>query len=236
MKKELVLFDLDGTLLPMDIAEFIHYYFRYLTKYMEPHGYDPASLKEWFWKGTGAMMQNDGSMTNETLFWNVFEKLAQKDVKKDYEIFDQFYRTEFGKIKEMCKPNPVMKEVVDVLKEKGYRLAIATNPLFPKVATAQRIEWAGFDLSTFELFSTYEDYSYCKPNPNYYKEVLQKLNVEGKDVLMIGNDAVEDLAAKQLGMEVYLVTDCLLHEEGIDYQKELHGTSQELLEWVKKEC
>ena len=54
-------------------------------------------------------------------------------------------------------------------------MVAATNPLFPKVATMNRLRWAGFDPEDFALFTTYEHYHYCKPNPAYYTEVLASL-------------------------------------------------------------
>ena len=60
-----VLFDLDGTLLPMDQDEFIKTYMSRLAKYMAPYVYDPDLLLKGLWMGTGAMVKNDGRKTNE---------------------------------------------------------------------------------------------------------------------------------------------------------------------------
>ena len=70
-----VLFDLDGTLLPMDQDEFIKAYMGRLAKYMMPYGYDPEKLVKGLWMGTGAMVKNDGSVNNFSRFWEVFEKI-----------------------------------------------------------------------------------------------------------------------------------------------------------------
>ena len=44
MKLKAVLFDLDGTLLPMDLGKFLEAYFALLSKRLVPHGYDPIKL------------------------------------------------------------------------------------------------------------------------------------------------------------------------------------------------
>ena len=44
MKQKTVLFDLDGTLLPMDQDAFTKGYFTLLVQKLAPHGYDPAAL------------------------------------------------------------------------------------------------------------------------------------------------------------------------------------------------
>ena len=60
-----VLFDLDGTLLSMDLDVFIKDYFGRLARHLAPHGFDPELLIKTVWEGTGAIIKNDGSATNE---------------------------------------------------------------------------------------------------------------------------------------------------------------------------
>ena len=69
-----ILFDLDGTLLPMDQELFIQTYLGLLADYLEPAGYDPRRLVRTVWQGTGAMMKNDGTHTNEEVFWQTFRQ------------------------------------------------------------------------------------------------------------------------------------------------------------------
>lgn len=71
-----VLFDLDGTLLPMDQEAFIRLYFGALTQKFEPYGFDPQKLIQGLWAGMKAMQENDGSKTNEDVFWQAFTGLA----------------------------------------------------------------------------------------------------------------------------------------------------------------
>ena len=55
-----VLFDLDGTLLPMDQEIFVKTYFSLLAKKLAPHGYEPEALINAVWAGTRAMVKNTG--------------------------------------------------------------------------------------------------------------------------------------------------------------------------------
>ena len=48
-----VLFDLDGTLLPMDQDLFTKKYFGALAAKLAPHGYDPEQLIKGVWAGSG---------------------------------------------------------------------------------------------------------------------------------------------------------------------------------------
>ena len=118
------------------------------------------------------------------------------------------------------------------LKSKGYRLIVATNPLFPEIATMSRIQWSGLDSHLFDEITTYEDYHYAKPNIKYYQEILEKFNIDPKDCLMVGNDAQEDLVVRELGIPTYLITDHLIDRSNGNYQSDYQGTMEEFLSFI----
>ncbi|MGI6172526.1 MAG: HAD family hydrolase [Christensenellales bacterium] len=218
-----VLFDLDGTLLPMDMDEFTNGYFKLLAKNLHAHGYEEEKLIRAVWRGTGAMVRNDGSATNEEVFWRDFEKTFGERANADKPLFEAFYAGDFQQAKRFCGFAPEAKEVVHFLKDAGYRVALATNPLFPSIATESRIRWAGLQPEDFELYTTYENFSYCKPNLEYYREVVRRMGLEPEDCLMVGNDADEDMVVRQLGMDVFLLTDCLINKSELDIAQFPHG-------------
>ncbi|MGN0165460.1 MAG: HAD family hydrolase [Lachnospiraceae bacterium] len=234
MKITTVLFDLDGTLLPMDQDLFVKVYFSALAKKMAPLGYDAEQLIKNIWLGTAAMVKNDGSCLNEKAFWDTVSKVYGEDIIKDIPVFDQFYRNEFQCAKDCCGFNPLAAKTIQLLKENGFRIALATNPIFPAVATRSRINWAGLDASDFEIFTTYENSSYCKPNPAYYQEIINKLNVSPDECLMVGNDVNEDMIAETLGMKVFLLTDCLINKDNKDISVYPHGGFNELNQFISK--
>lgn len=189
MRLKAILFDLDGTLLPMNQDLFMKYYFGALTKKIAPLGYKPEVLLNGIWTGIKAMVENDGTKTNEEAFWNAFSGFQGWDCRKDAQVFEDFYRNEFVAAKAACRPNPAAKEVVDFCKASGKRVILATNPLFPSVATENRIGWAGLSTEDFELITTYENCHYCKPNKKYYAEILEKTGLTPEECLMVGNNA-----------------------------------------------
>ncbi|MCQ2558449.1 MAG: HAD family hydrolase [Oscillospiraceae bacterium] len=229
-----VFFDLDGTLLPMDQDEFVNGYFGFLCKKMEPYGYEAKSLVKAIWGGTGAMVKNDGSCTNEEAFWNFFCSIYGPDARKHIPLFEEFYAVDFQKAKQFCGFNPMAAEVVAQCKAAGKRVVLATNPLFPQIATRSRIGWAGLKPEDFELFTAYEDSRTCKPNPDYYREVLQRTGLKAEECLMIGNDAAEDMVAETLGMKVFLLTDCLINKAGADLDRWPHGSFEDLKIYLQK--
>lgn len=229
-----ILFDLDGTLLPMDQDKFANGYFSRLVKKLAPLGYDPKKTVDGIWAGTAAMVKNNGKITNEQAFWLKFGEFFGESALKDKPVFDEFYRVEFQKVKSDCGFNPAAAETVKKLKERGFKLILATNPIFPAVATESRIKWAGLDKEDFELYTTYEDSHYCKPNPEYYKEITKKLSLNPSECLMVGNDAEEDTAAEKLGMKVFLLTDCLINKKERDITAYPHGGFEELLKYIEE--
>ncbi len=218
-----VLFDLDGTLLPMDQDVFIQDYFRRIAAKLAPQGYDPQMLISTIWRGTGAMVKNDGTRSNEKAFWELAVAVYGERILQDKHFFDEFYETEFDKIRAVCGFHPAAAEIVRKLRESGIRVVLATNPIFPARATQWRIQWAGLKPEDFALYTTYENSRYCKPNPDYYRDILLRLHVTGEECVMVGNDVGEDMIARELGMQVFLLTDCLINKNGQDITQYPNG-------------
>lgn len=226
-----IIFDLDGTLLPMDQEQFIQIYFKELAKTAASFGYLPEDMQKAVWIGMKAMLENDGSMTNEERFWESFVKIFGEEVRAMEPEFHKFYLNEFSKAKIATVPTPLSNKSVKILKEKGYKVALATNPLFPRIATLTRMEWAGLDPLDFEIITTYENSSFCKPKLEYYKEVLAELGKDANECIMIGNDVREDMCAAKLGMDTFLLTDCVI-DHGKDISKYKRGNFEELYNFI----
>lgn len=235
MKLTTILFDLDGTLLPMDNDEFTKGYFKLLVKKLAPYGYEPQKLIDGIWSGTAAMVKNDGTKTNEQAFWEKFSEMFGEKALADKPQFDEFYENEFQNAKTFCGYNPKAAIAVHTLKEMDFRIALATNPIFPSTATESRIRWAGFEPNDFELYTTYENIGYCKPNPDYYREIAKRLGVDTEQCLMVGNDVTEDMeAAQKAGMSVFLLTDCLINKERKDISAYPRGSFEQLIDFANK--
>ena len=229
-----ILFDLDGTLLPMDQDIFLKAYLGGLAKKAAVHGYEAAPLPKQIMAGTYAMVKNDGSATNEDVFWAAFSALCGKDAKQDIAIFDDFYRNEFQEVRHVCGCDPRAAEAIREIKTMGYTVALATNPLFPAIATHSRTRWAGLDPADFALITTYETARHSKPNPAYYQDVMEALGVKAEECLMVGNDVGEDMIARSLGMQVFLLTDCIINRADEDISVYPHGNFDDLLNYLEK--
>ena len=227
------LFDLDGTLLPMDQDIFIKAYMGGLAAKMAPYGYDPKLLVRSIWQGTEAMVRNDGSRSNEEVFWEAFSAIYGRDTRIHEPVFREFYKVEFQNVRTSCGFDPRAQAVIDALKARGIRVALATNPLFPDIATRSRARWAGLDPDDFELITTYENSCHCKPNPDYYRDILDTLKVKPEECVMVGNDAAEDMIAETLGMQVFLLTDCVINKHEADISRYPQGGFDALMEFIE---
>lgn len=224
-----ILFDLDGTLLPMDQEKFVNGYFKMLAAKLAPYGYEPQQLINAILAGIEAMIKNDGSQLNEDAFWKRFVEIYGDKVLADKPVFEDFYKNEFQDARSFCGFNPKAAETVRLLKDKGYRVVLATNPLFPSIATESRIRWAGLEPSEFDLYTTYENTSYCKPNLDYYRDILKRIDCRPEECLMVGNDVGEDMVVEALGLQVFLLTDCLINTQKKDITAYPHGSFEQLL-------
>ena len=228
-----VLFDLDGTLLPMDNDEFTNGYFKFLVAKMAPYGYEPKKLIDTIWTGTYEMVRNDGSVSNEEAFWRKAAEIYGQKVLDDKHLFEEFYSNEFQQGQQFCGYNPLANEAVSLCKALGYRVALATNPLFPEPAQYIRIGWAGLHADDFELITNYTNTNYCKPNPAYFQNVADRLGVEPAECLMVGNDAWEDTVSEKIGMHPFLITDWMINKKNADIDQWPHGGFEDLMAYLR---
>lgn len=233
-----VLFDLDGTLLPMDMQNFTGKYFRELYKIIEPMAL--LTLEETvgaIWFGTKCMTENDGSKPNMEVFWenfSAFTNIMGVNLKNIRKRCDGFYSSEFHSAKDACSENPLARRAVELASGGGKRtVVLASNPIFPKVGHLSRMSWVGLEEKDFALITAYENQRFCKPNPEYYLEICRDIGVEPADCLMIGNDEKEDAwAASQAGLDCFLVTDCLIPCKSFHWEG-MRGTFAQAVEYLE---
>ncbi len=228
MKTKVVLFDLDGTLLPMDQDIFIKAYFKGIATKLAPYGYDPQTLIKAIWGGTDAMIANDGSKTNEEVFWDFFATIFGDNAREDEPKFASFYEENFDEVSAVCGHDERADRIIKNIKAKGLKVVLATNPIFPQIATRKRMKWAGLDENDFELYTTYENSRHSKPNLDYYRDVLNELDARACECVMVGNDVGDDMVARKLGMKVFLLTDNIINKANEDISDIPQGGFDEL--------
>jgi len=228
-----ILFDLDGTLLPMDLDEFLNDYLTRFTLSMAPAGHTSEEFSKAVWAGTAAMVKNDGSRTNEEVFWEAYFTLFGAESIQDRELLEAYYYNDFQNVRKVCGFDPRAAEAIREIKAMGYRTILATNPLVPAIATHSRVRWIGLQPEDFELITTFENSCYAKPNLKYFEEIMEKQGLKPEECVMVGNDVAEDMVARHLGLKVFLMTDCLINKPGADITQFPHGSFPELMEYIR---
>ncbi|AOY76041.1 HAD family hydrolase [Clostridium formicaceticum] len=228
-----ILFDLDGTLLPFKMEDFIKKYFEELGKKFQNY-FTFKELQNLLWESTEYMIRNmEVDKTNADAFFEDFYSKTTHSPDRLMPLFEDFYTNDFPKIKEVTKQSEYIVKAISLLKEKKYELIVATNPLFPKQAILHRIEWAGLNKDDFAFITNFEEMHFCKPHLHFYQELLEKINRQPQECMMVGNDVEEDMIAKKLGCITYLIEDYKIQRsenaDTIDYR----GKYEDFYEFVK---
>jgi FMN phosphatase YigB (HAD superfamily) len=207
---EAVLFDLDDTLLGNPMDSFLPAYFRALTRYLD-HLVPPERLIADLMRATKAMNANHSrELTNEEAFASVFYPLLGQDRSIVESAFERFYRQEFPKLRGMTRRRPEARSLVASALEQGMQVAVATNPMFPRIAVEERLAWAGVPVEELDytLVTTYENMHATKSHLAYYGEILERLGRRPGECLMVGDSWEMDIApASSVGIRVYWVTE-----------------------------
>lgn len=197
-----LLLDLDETLLSFDLNMFISEYLRLIQRHFS-HITEAKSVPEWILTGTNIMLTNLETTTNKDKFVYYFQSRSGMSENEIWEIFLQFYQTDYNQLQSITKPVTGAKKFVESARAQGYKLVIATQPVFPEIAIQKRLAWAGVDQISFELITHIENMKACKPHKQYYRQILEILNADSNQCMMIGNDREMDMAAGKIGITTY---------------------------------
>jgi len=204
----ILLFDLDDTLLNNNMGGFIPAYLNALSQHMKSLANSDLLIKTLL-KATEIMMQNtDPQQTLKQSFDAAFYPKLGIDPLRVEKVIAQFYEDVFPSLRPLTKPMQGAKAAIDQAFECGHSIAIATNPLFPRTAILQRLEWAGLpaDHYPFILIPSYETFHFAKPNPAFFTELLANLGWPEGPVIMVGDDYFNDIKpAQTVGINVYWV-------------------------------
>ncbi|MGE5573172.1 MAG: HAD family hydrolase [Bacteroidota bacterium] len=231
-----ILFDLDGTLVHYDFDAFIREYLAALGARLASM-VEPGRLARQVMKSTDVMVRNlDPRKTNREVFAEDFFPAVGIPGDVLMPVFDDFYRHDFPLIKDRLgiRPHPDARRMLEGLISRGIDVIIATNPVFPLTAIEERMRWGGLDGLSYRLVTSYETMHFCKPNREYYEEVLALIGRTPEECFMVGNDVEEDIIAGTLGMKTYLVEDFLLDRGRAQNHPDFRGTFEDLVHFMER--
>lgn len=201
-----VLFDLDDTLLGNHMDTFIPQYFSLLGRYAEAYLPRDQFLKI-LMVATQVMVKNtDPTITNRDAFWQSFTEQTGLNAAEMESFFTRFYENQFLQLESVVSRRETAVPLVKLCQQKGLKVVVATNPMFPSPAIEARLNWAGLPVAEFEfdLITTYENMHATKPHPIYYQEILDRIDVTPGEVLMVGDSWENDIEpSASLGCATY---------------------------------
>ncbi len=198
-----ILFDLDGTLIDVDLNQFIPGYLKLLANSIA-HLIPPKKLVPAMLQASEFVNKNDGNISNEEAFSNAFFPIEGYQRDEIQPLFDKFYEKEFKELQKFTKKKPEARKVIQSAFDKGYKVVIATTPVLPLTAIEQRLEWAGIGDFPYDLITSIENSYATKPNLLYYQLIFKYLNVSAKECIMVG-DEDKDMVCASLGSKTFLV-------------------------------
>ncbi|MFX1419983.1 MAG: HAD family hydrolase [Promethearchaeota archaeon] len=204
-KIKAILFDLDCTLLDIDLEKFIPQYLKSLAQSVA-HLIPPKKFISKILKASKAIEQNDGTLSNLEIYEKIFFPIEGYTQEQLEPYFYDYYENEFSKLKQYASKKPEAKAVIQKAFDKGYDVVIATTPMLPATAIEQRLEWAGIKDFPYRLITTIENSHATKSTTHllYYDQILDKIGYPADSCLMVG-DEDKDLIAKRCGIKTFLV-------------------------------
>lgn len=230
-----LLIDLDDTLLENDIGVFVPAYLQVLSTELKAYA-DPQKLVSTLLSAIHQMVLNRRpDCTLKDVFDAAFFPELGLDMSELRETIDKFYAEVFPGLKRLTQPIPGAVQLVEQALERGFQIAIATNPLFPQTAILQRLAWAGLppEKYPFQLVASYETLHFSKPHPAYFAEILARLGWPEGAVVSIGNDLQNDIVpSRQLGLQTFWVNRAGSPAPTSPHDSTSSGSLADIIPWL----
>lgn len=192
--KKLIIFDLDGTLI--DSVPDLAYSVNHTLKTINRDTFSEDVIRKWV--GNGAQTLVKRALSGDV---NIDEsKYDNETYEKAINIFLEFYAQNLAI---HTKLYDGVKQTLQSLKQKGYRCAIVTNKPFDFVAPI--LESLGID-DIFEEILGGDSLEVKKPDPKPLLFMCEKLGVDIKSTVMVGDSKNDIIAANNANIESIALT------------------------------
>ncbi|MEN8686731.1 MAG: HAD family hydrolase [Desulfuromonadales bacterium] len=228
-----VFFDLDGTLVDVDMHLFVPVYLNRLTEQMKEL-IEPASATRAMHRAVAAMFANrDADKTLEAVLFDVLRDELAMTPEQYRRCLNEFLHNDLEVLRPLVVGHALSSRLVDAARARGWQVILATNPIFPRDVVDARVRWGGLDGDKFHHVTTYETEHFCKPNPDFFRENLNLLQLEAERCLMVGNDTLHDLSASQVGMQTCLLTPWCIRRPKERFRADWQGRHEDLLALIE---
>ncbi len=183
MKKKLIIFDMDGTLVDSSIT--IANAINHVRKNLDLPPLDSELITEKI---------NDHNLNPAQYFYETDHFEGQHET-----WFSEYYTQNHEKELRLYDD---IKELLVALKQKGAKLAVATNAY--RVSTIESLTHLGI-LGLFDAIACYDDVPHGKPYPDMLNKILESQVVLPKQALFVGDGSRDEMAAKRAGIDYMMV-------------------------------
>ena len=224
------LFDLDDTIINLNWPVFEKRYYGGLAESfcdLMPK----EKVGEYIYQSYRYMVEVVDGQTNKAKFYDKMQELSGVDKAILIKREPTYYLDHYDELQPITTVNADMVAAVKTLKTKGYRLILASQPVFPSIATRKRLAWAGLNEAIFDKITTFESECASKPDLAYYRNLLTEFDLKPEDCIMVGNDRAEDMIATELGISGILITDVLF--DSADTYPCIEMTAKQFREYVE---
>lgn len=228
-----VFFDLDGTLLDVEMNRFIAAYVEGLARH-----FSDLALRYTFSSALREAMMallagESGFETNQELFSAVLKERLGIDDALFQARLQAYCDTDLAELESHIRPLPLARQILEQCRERHLTVVLATNPVFPRPIIDARLAWGNLGEFPFDLVTSIENTRYCKPDPRYFKDILDRFGFAPEEAIMVGNDTEHDLAARSAGIPTFLVETWMI-DRGDTFQPDYRGDHRQLLHFLSE--
>ena len=199
-----ILFDIKGTLTNVNSTEFMQNYLGFLAPRFA-HLFPPDKFSKLLLKSMEVVLNEPKpGQTNMQTFYDDFSKATSQSYQTLHPIFEEFYASDFPALRCLIQIVPQGVKVVENAIQQGFLTAVASNPVIPLTAMQEQVRWAGLTPEHFKVIPALDNFHYCKPHLEFFREVADSLGVKPESCLLV-SDHLEDRVCQELGMKLFYV-------------------------------
>lgn len=214
-----ILFDLEGTLINVNMADFMRNYLGILAPRFA-NLLSPDKFSKQLLRCLEASQSNPKpEQTNIQTFYDDFSKATGQSILTLRPIFQEFYESDFPALRCLVQAIPQGDKVVEYAIQQGFLTAVASNPVLPLIAMQEHVRWAGLTPEHFKIIPALDNFHHFKPQLGFFRELAEGLGVEPENCLLVSGQA-QDIIYRELGMKMFFVGS-LESEEQVDYSGNL---------------
>jgi FMN phosphatase YigB (HAD superfamily) len=188
-----LLLDLDDTLISCPMDTFLPGYFgaigEFMAELVPSDVFLPALMA-----ASRVMNKNDGGpRSNEEVFAEAFYPLLPAPEAEVRARAERFYREGYPALRELITPRAAAPRIIEWALSRGLDVVVATNPMFPRTAIEQRLQWGDIDTQGIAWVTWMENCHATKSSPAYYRGILERIGRAPSEALMVGDNWAADI-------------------------------------------